>query len=189
MAQAGWYDDPDVPGGFRYWDGAEWTAHRRAAPAEPDPSPRSGRGPSVRSILVAVVLVALGAFAVTRFLGGDEPESAGSTTTTTSSTSGGGIGDNFAGVEACQTERRTIATALDAWKVMGGSGIPEESDPTSGYPMTLELLRDSEDPGARLLVPGFRTEQWSYDHTVGPESLRVWAEGEFAAVAVICNAG
>lgn len=27
MPQAGWYDDPSVPGQQRYWDGAQWTAN------------------------------------------------------------------------------------------------------------------------------------------------------------------
>jgi hypothetical protein len=32
---AGWYDDPETPGGLRWWDGQTWTEHRRAA--EPGP--------------------------------------------------------------------------------------------------------------------------------------------------------
>jgi hypothetical protein len=35
---AGWYSDPDVPGGQRYWDGASWTQHVVA----PSPPPMSG---------------------------------------------------------------------------------------------------------------------------------------------------
>jgi hypothetical protein len=27
VAAPGWYDDPNVPGGRRYWDGAQWTEH------------------------------------------------------------------------------------------------------------------------------------------------------------------
>lgn len=30
MAAAGWYEDPDVPCGLRYWDGTSWTARRPA---------------------------------------------------------------------------------------------------------------------------------------------------------------
>ena len=26
--EAGWYDDPDVPGGLRWWDGTQWSDHR-----------------------------------------------------------------------------------------------------------------------------------------------------------------
>jgi hypothetical protein len=33
MAEAGWYDDPMVPGGKRFWDGARWTEHAQAPPA------------------------------------------------------------------------------------------------------------------------------------------------------------
>ncbi len=32
----GWYPDPEVPGGQRYWDGAQWTEHKAgAAPVAP----------------------------------------------------------------------------------------------------------------------------------------------------------
>ena len=34
----GWYPDPDVPGGQRYFDGV-WTEHRVAAPGRPAPLP------------------------------------------------------------------------------------------------------------------------------------------------------
>jgi hypothetical protein len=35
----GWYDDPDTPGGKRYWDGSNWTDQRRA-PERHDEPPR-----------------------------------------------------------------------------------------------------------------------------------------------------
>ena len=35
--QAGWYDDPEYPSQYRYWDGNEWTAHR--SPKQTPPSP------------------------------------------------------------------------------------------------------------------------------------------------------
>jgi hypothetical protein len=37
LPPAGWYPDPDVPGGERYWDGVAWSEHRRAGapPASP----------------------------------------------------------------------------------------------------------------------------------------------------------
>jgi hypothetical protein len=34
MAAPGWYDDPNAPGGKRWWDGTQWTDHV-AAPAQP----------------------------------------------------------------------------------------------------------------------------------------------------------
>jgi hypothetical protein len=43
MAAPGWYDDPQTPGGKRWWDGNQWTEHvaqpaapQQAAPAPPD---------------------------------------------------------------------------------------------------------------------------------------------------------
>lgn len=31
---AGWYPDPEVPGGQRYWDGTRWTEDRHPPPSE-----------------------------------------------------------------------------------------------------------------------------------------------------------
>src|SRR5215207_7791868 len=41
---AGWYDDPDAPGGKRYWDGSRWTdarwrPARQDEPPPPEPPP------------------------------------------------------------------------------------------------------------------------------------------------------
>jgi hypothetical protein len=47
---AGWYPDPEVPSGERYWDGVAWTEHRRAAAASapwgstPSDAPTWGAG-------------------------------------------------------------------------------------------------------------------------------------------------
>jgi uncharacterized protein len=44
--QPGWYPDPEVPGGQRYWDGTQWTENRApaaqaaAAPVQYDPQAR-----------------------------------------------------------------------------------------------------------------------------------------------------
>lgn len=37
MYPAGWYPDPWIPGGLRYWDGATWTGHVAAKVAPPKP--------------------------------------------------------------------------------------------------------------------------------------------------------
>jgi Domain of unknown function (DUF4352)/Protein of unknown function (DUF2510) len=39
---AGWYSDPDGSGAQRYWDGVQWTEHRRPAAAAPPP-PGAGK--------------------------------------------------------------------------------------------------------------------------------------------------
>ena len=44
MAEAGWYEDPLVPGGKRYWDGTAWTDHVEAPPA---PGPAGGVPPGI----------------------------------------------------------------------------------------------------------------------------------------------
>lgn len=40
MTPAGWYDDPLIPGGKRFWDGNQWTDQ-----AQPPPAPPGARGP------------------------------------------------------------------------------------------------------------------------------------------------
>jgi hypothetical protein len=36
---AGWLDDPEQFGMYRYWDGAQWTDNRSPKPHTPPPSP------------------------------------------------------------------------------------------------------------------------------------------------------
>jgi hypothetical protein len=47
--QPGWYDDPNAPNAQRYWDGQDWTPHRRrnptAAPASPPTQPQQQAPP------------------------------------------------------------------------------------------------------------------------------------------------
>jgi hypothetical protein len=41
VAPGGWYDDPEVPGQERYWDGTAWTIEVRAKEEAPAPPPMS----------------------------------------------------------------------------------------------------------------------------------------------------
>ena len=69
---AGWYDDPEIPGVRRYWDGQGWTDSRvttdgiryEAPPNAPPvgPTESSGRSGSVgclKPLVVAVIVVLL----------------------------------------------------------------------------------------------------------------------------------
>ncbi len=46
-AAPGWYDDPLVPGGMRYWDGANWTEAVQLPPPPLPPPPGAAIGPSL----------------------------------------------------------------------------------------------------------------------------------------------
>jgi len=59
MAAPGWYDDPNVPGGKRWWDGTQWTEHVAepgpgAAPYAPRPAEPAGPYPPARIAVAAV---------------------------------------------------------------------------------------------------------------------------------------
>jgi hypothetical protein len=58
MADAGWYPDPDAPGGLRYFDGQLWTEHREPAANQATAKPRNRTRLIVIGAVVAVALVA-----------------------------------------------------------------------------------------------------------------------------------
>lgn len=65
--EPGWYVDPDgAEGQERYWNGSEWTEHRKATglPA-PEPVPvrvvKPKRGPLPKPAIIAMAIVFLGA--------------------------------------------------------------------------------------------------------------------------------
>jgi hypothetical protein len=66
LPPAGWYPDPDVPGGQRYFDGTEWAEHRAGPPAvavlPPTPEQVQRRAANRRSL--RWLWCALGAVAV-----------------------------------------------------------------------------------------------------------------------------
>lgn len=43
---AGWYHDPEVPGRYRYWDGARWTEHLAAPPTATPAPPQPPAAPT-----------------------------------------------------------------------------------------------------------------------------------------------
>ena len=66
-AVAGWYPDPDVSGGQRYWDGSMWTEHRHspiagAAPLAPyaQVAPRPKNGPAIAALVLGIVGMLIG---------------------------------------------------------------------------------------------------------------------------------
>jgi hypothetical protein len=60
---AGWYADPEVPGGMRYWDGQAWTGHRVAPqhhagyPAHPPPATPKTSGMAIASLVLGLIWV------------------------------------------------------------------------------------------------------------------------------------
>jgi len=47
---AGWYPDPDVPGGQRWWSGIEWTEYRTPPAASPQYAPQYGYAPAAAPV-------------------------------------------------------------------------------------------------------------------------------------------
>lgn len=63
--EPGWYVDPDGADGQRYWNGSEWTEHRKATGlAAPEPVPvrvvKPKRGPLPKPAIIAIAVAFLG---------------------------------------------------------------------------------------------------------------------------------
>jgi hypothetical protein len=57
MPLSGWYDDPEVPWTWRYWDGARWTDHRAPMWVPPPRDPQSFSSWFERSVAAAKVAI------------------------------------------------------------------------------------------------------------------------------------
>lgn len=57
MPQSGWYDDPEQPWTWRYWDGTRWTEHRAPMWVPPPRDPRSFSSWFERSVDIAKVAI------------------------------------------------------------------------------------------------------------------------------------
>ena len=59
----GWYADPEVPGGMRYWDGSAWSPNRvpppqaMGYPAHPPPATPKTSGKAIASLVLGLVWV------------------------------------------------------------------------------------------------------------------------------------
>ena len=57
--EAGWFDDPEDPSQYRYWDGNEWTAHR-SPKQSPPPPPTSNNIPTSATETVSAAFTLFG---------------------------------------------------------------------------------------------------------------------------------
>ena len=57
--EAGWFDDPEYPSQYRYWDGNEWTAHR-SPKQSPPPPPTSSSIPTSATETVSAAFTLFG---------------------------------------------------------------------------------------------------------------------------------
>jgi hypothetical protein len=72
VAAPGWYDDPNAPGGKRWWDGSQWTEHTAAAQpaAQAAPAAAEPKGPYPASrIAVAAIAVLFGLLLIVGSIG------------------------------------------------------------------------------------------------------------------------
>ncbi|MEO0491874.1 MAG: DUF2510 domain-containing protein [Actinomycetota bacterium] len=58
--QPGWYDDPENPSQYRYWDGAEWTTHRSPKETPPPPGMTSAGVPTSATEAVSAAFTLFG---------------------------------------------------------------------------------------------------------------------------------
>ncbi len=54
--EAGWFDDPEHPSQYRYWDGNEWTAHRSPKQSPPPPPTSSTPTSATETVSAAFTL-------------------------------------------------------------------------------------------------------------------------------------
>lgn len=97
-----WYDDPDDPNAQRWWDGQDWTPHRRRkprpasappnafAPLPPSAMPTAGGSPkrSRKPVMIAVAVVAVALCAAAAVVGVQMLGSANNSTSGTSTAAG-----------------------------------------------------------------------------------------------------
>ena len=71
LPPAGWYTDPERPGGRRYWNGSDWTPDRHPAAGEPPlVAPRTRTWPVALAVGAVIAVVVLG-LAIVATSGGD----------------------------------------------------------------------------------------------------------------------
>lgn len=73
-APAGWYPDPQRPGGLRWWDGTAWSEHVSATPAAGDSSRNWAMAAHLSALVaMALALAFVGPLVVFLIKGNDDP--------------------------------------------------------------------------------------------------------------------